>query len=79
MQISGQKIKSIMIEKGLFPNDICCRIGITRAAYNRIITGTTLPNRVTAYKMTAALGVPVQDILKDDFKEHGGDYFGTDK
>ena len=64
--VNGQKIRDLMLSKGIDGMDMAERVGISGQMMSFIIRGLREPNVTTLARIAHELGVTVDDLLKKD-------------
>lgn len=61
--VNGQKIKELMLQKGMDSAEMAERVGISGAMMSYIIRGLREPNVTTLVRIAKWLGVSVDELL----------------
>jgi transcriptional regulator with XRE-family HTH domain len=61
----GDRIRTIMEERGFSQTQVATRSGIDRSDINRIVKGHRRPRLAELPLLSAVLGVSVEDLLRD--------------
>ena len=64
--VNGQKIKELMLAKGMDGSDMAMRVGISGAMMSYIIRGLREPNVSTLTRIARELGVSVDELIKKE-------------
>ena len=64
--VNGQKIKDLMLSRGMDSVDMAAKVGISGAMMSYIIRGLREPNVTTLARIAHELGVTVDDLLKKE-------------
>ena len=64
--VNGQKIRDLMLSKGIDGMDMAERVGISGQMMSFIIRGLREPNVTTLARIAHELGVTVDDLLKKE-------------
>lgn len=65
----GRRLRVVRIEKGMSQGDIEKRTGLLRSYLSRVENGHTIPSVGTLRKISAALGVPLTELLEPEQKD----------
>lgn len=65
MKLDNTKLEIAMAEKGIMYKDLCERAGLSDVGLRKIRAGERNPKPATLGKIAKALGVPVQNIIKE--------------
>lgn len=65
----GNNIRRIRIERGLSQEELAQAVGVTGSAISRWESGQRQPNIEKLKKLSAALGVTVDELLQDRGEE----------
>lgn len=63
MRLDTEKIKKILLEKGLTITELAEKIGVTYASTHRVISGKSFPRPGTLKKICDELKVKAKDII----------------
>lgn len=61
-----QRIRQLIVSRGITQKELGQRVGLTRAAMSRIIGGKQEPKLREAYELAKELGVTLNDLVSDD-------------
>ena len=64
--VNGQKIRDLMLSKGIDGMDMAERVGISGQMMSFIIRGLREPNVTTLARIAHELGVTVDDLIKKE-------------
>ena len=65
----GEYIKRIMTHKGMTQKELADKVGITQSAMSRYINDKRIPFIDVAFKIAAALGVSIDELVKGAVKK----------
>ncbi|MFT9116535.1 MAG: helix-turn-helix domain-containing protein [Sporolactobacillus sp.] len=61
------RLKVILAERDMKQGELIKKVGVSRATMSQLVNGKTLPNFETAYAISEALGLKIEDIwIKKD-------------
>lgn len=67
MPININKVKEIMLEKGMAQNDLAEKMNLSKSRVSRILNDEASSSQIkTIHSLAIALGVKPKDILKED-------------
>lgn len=62
IRVNSRKIRILLIERDMRPADLARKLGVSRAAISRVLTGQR-PNSILPGRIAKALGVRLEEIL----------------
>lgn len=65
----GECIKRIMTHKGMTQKELADKVGITQSAMSRYINDKRIPFIDVAFKIAAALGVSIDELVNGAVKK----------